>query len=61
MAAGLATGAGLLVAESVTKKLGVPVVADPQSQSGKAKKARQYGVRILHEPVFWKMIGVDVE
>ena len=61
VAAGLAAGAGLSVAESVTKKLGVLVVADPLSQSGKAKKARQYGVRVLHEPVFWKMIGVDAD
>jgi len=29
--------------------------------STKAKKARQYGVRILAEPVFWRMMGVDVE
>ena len=61
VAAGLAAGAGLSVVESVTKKLGILVVADPLSQSGKAKKARQYGVRILHEPVFWKMIGVDAD
>lgn len=60
MAAELATRAGLEVVESVTKKLGVLVVADPQSQSGKARKARQYGIRILHEPVFWKLIEVDV-
>lgn len=57
----LATEAGLVVMSSVTKKLDLLVVADPQSQSGKAKKARQYGIRILHEPVFWKAIGVRVE
>jgi DNA polymerase-3 subunit epsilon len=47
--------------ESVTKKLDLLVIADPHTQSGKAKKARQYGVRIMHEPVFWKAIGVSVE
>lgn len=57
----LATRAGLTVVDSVTKKLELLVVADPQTQSGKAKKARQYGIRIMHEPVFWKAIDVIVE
>ena len=57
----LATQAGLIVMDSVTKKLDLLVVADPHSQSGKAKKARQHGIRIMHEPVFWKAIGVAVE
>lgn len=57
----LATEAGLTVGDSVTKKLDLLVVADPQTQSGKAKKARQYGIRVMHEPVFWKAIGVEVE
>ncbi|MCS7159253.1 MAG: BRCT domain-containing protein [Gemmatales bacterium] len=57
----LATKAGLIVMDSVTKKLDLLVVADPNSQSAKAKKARQYGIRIMHESVFWKAIGVPVE
>lgn len=57
----LATKAGLIVVNSVTKKLDLLVLADPHSQSGKAKKARQYGIRIMHELVFWKAIGVAVE
>jgi len=57
----LATRAGLVVADSVTKSLDLLVLADPHTQSGKAKKARQYGIRIMHEPVFWKAIGVKVE
>jgi DNA polymerase-3 subunit epsilon len=57
----LATKAGLIVMDSVTKKLDLLVLADPHSQSGKAKKARQYGIRIMHEAVFWKAIGVAVE
>ena len=57
----LAARAGCEVADSVTKKLDVLVLADPHSQSGKAKKARSYGVRILHEPLFWRAIGVDVD
>ena len=57
----LATKAGLVATDSVTKKLDLLVVADPHSQSGKAAKARKYGVRILHEPVFWSALGVEVE
>lgn len=59
MAERLAREAGLEVVGSVTKRLDLLVVADPYSQSGKAKKARQYGVRIVYEPVFWRMIGVE--
>lgn len=60
-AAELATGAGLIVQAGVTKKLDVLVCADPHSQSGKAKKARDYRVRIMAEPAFWRAIGVAVE
>ncbi len=60
-AEGFATAAGLTVVDSVTKKLELLVVADPHTLSGKAKKARQYGIRIMHEPVFWRAIGVSVE
>ncbi len=55
----LAIKAGLDVVSSVTKKLDLLVVADPQTQSSKAKKARQYGIRIMHETVFWKALGVE--
>ena len=57
----LAEEAGLIVANSVTKKLDVLVVADPNTQSGKAKKARKYGTRILSDNVFWGKIGVVVD
>jgi DNA polymerase-3 subunit epsilon len=60
MAEAFAARAGLVVADSVTKKLDLLVLADPLTQSGKAAKARRYGIRIMHEPVFWKAIGVDV-
>lgn len=61
LASRLAGDRGLQVAPSVTRKLDVLVVADPLTQSGKAKKARSYGVRIMHEPVFWRALGVAVE
>ena len=60
-AAALADAAGLEIADSVTKKLDILVVADPHSQSGKARKARQYGKRVIHEPVFWRMLGVAMD
>ena len=60
VAAGLACAAGLEMADSVTKKLDILVVADPHTQSGKARKARQYGTRVIHEPVFWQTLGVTV-
>lgn len=61
MATGLAIHRGMIVVESVSKKLDLLVVADPLSQSGKAKKARKYGIRIVHEVVFWKILGIEVE
>ena len=61
LATELATQRGLVVVESVTKNLDLLVVADPLTQSGKAKKARKYGIRVIHEPVFWKVLGLAIE
>ena len=61
LAESLATQAGLTVASGVTKKLDLLVVADPHTQSGKAKKARDYAIRILSDAVFWRMAGVTVD
>ena len=61
MAGILAAQAGLTVASTVTKKLDILVVADPNTQSGKAKKARKYGIRVLSDMVFWRMLGVSVD
>ena len=52
---------GLVVQASVTKKLDLLIVADPDTQSTKARKARQYGIRIVHEPVFWRTLGVAID
>lgn len=57
----LAEESGLEVAERVTKGLDLLVVADPDTRSGKALKARNYGTRLMAEPVFWRTIGVTVE
>ena len=61
MAEDFARKAGLDIKGSVSKKLDILVVADPDTQSGKAKKARECGTRIMAEATFWKAIGVAVE
>lgn len=55
-----AARAGLHVLGTVTKQCDLLVVADPNTQSGKAVRARKYGIRVLHEMAFWKAIGVKV-
>lgn len=51
---------GLIVKNGVTKGLDYLVVADPETMSGKAKKAREYQTVILAEQAFWNMLGVQV-
>lgn len=50
------TRAGLHVKTGVTKDLDILVVADANSMSGKARKARNYGVRMVAERVFLQML-----
>jgi DNA polymerase-3 subunit epsilon len=57
----LAANAGIEIRASVTKKLSILVVADPETQSIKARKARDYGIRIMAENAFWRALGVPVE
>jgi DNA polymerase-3 subunit epsilon len=52
---------GMAVLKTVTKKLDILVVADPNSQSGKASKARRYGTRIIHEPEFWRLLSIEID
>ena len=61
MAEQFAAEKGLRVMPSVTKELDLLIVADSNTQSGKAKKARKYGIRIVHEPVFWRSLGIAVD
>jgi DNA polymerase III subunit epsilon len=56
----LSAKAGLVVMDSVTRACDLLVLADPNSQSGKAQRAHKYGVRIMQEVVFWKAIGVRI-
>ncbi|QSR30772.1 hypothetical protein CFI00_09760 [Nocardioides sp. S5] len=41
----------------ITKKTKVVVAADPDSQSGKAAKARSYGIPVITEAAFARLIG----
>ena len=50
--------AGGTVKSGVSKKLDYLVAADPTSTSGKAKKARGYGVVIIDQQDMWDMLGV---
>lgn len=57
----LAQKHGMIIKKNVSKKLDYLVVANPHTQSGKAKKAKKYGIKILAEPEYWRLIGVNVE
>lgn len=52
---------GLVIRKGVTKDLDYLVVADPNTQSSKAQKARDYGVNIISECAYWTLIGLQVE
>ena len=49
--------AGLTLKGGVSKKLDLLVVADADSMSGKARKARELHIRIVSEPVFLRMLS----
>lgn len=61
MATRIAEQRGLIVSDSVTKSLDILIAADPLTQSTKAQKARKYGIRIIHEPMFWHALGLEVD
>ena len=52
---------GMILKSGVSKKLDYLVTADPNSLSGKSLKARDIGVKILAESVFWTWMGVAVD
>ena len=57
----LAASAGLVIVPRVTKKVDLLVLSDPDSLSGKARKAAKYGVRRIAERAFWPAIGVSID
>ena len=50
-------GAGGTLKSSVSKALGILVAQDPNSQSGKAKKARTYGIAVIGPNEMWTRLG----
>ena len=42
---------------AITKKVKLLVAADPDSLSGKARKARDYGITIVDEHTMWTLIA----
>jgi DNA polymerase III epsilon subunit family exonuclease len=61
MAESIAAEKGLIIQSYVTKKLDMLIAADPNTQSNKAKKAKQYGTRIIPELVFWRTLRVSID
>ena len=57
----LAIQAGVVVRSGVSRKVDILVLADPDSASGKARKADDLGIRKIAEPVFWRAIGVRID
>jgi DNA polymerase-3 subunit epsilon len=51
-----ASAAGLVVGSSVTKKTSLVVAADPDSLSGKARKAGSYGIPVVAEGAFGTLL-----
>jgi len=49
--------AGLKIESGVTKSLDVLVVADINTESSKAKKARKYSIRMINESAFFELIS----
>lgn len=56
--AGFLTEMGYNVADRATKKTDLVVAADPDSLSGKAAKARLYGIPVVAEQYLYDVIGV---
>jgi len=50
------TSAGYRVAAAVSKKVSLVVAADPDSLSGKARKAREYGVPVVGEEYLGRLL-----
>lgn len=51
--------AGFVARDSVSKTAKVLVAADPDSMSGKAKQARQYGIPIITENGLERLLGLE--
>lgn len=54
------TSAGFQVAASVTKRTRLVIAADPHSRSGKAQKARAYGIPVVGLDDAQRLLGVEL-
>ena len=59
VAEALAAGAGLFIRKSAGS-VDLLVVADPETASGKARRARESGIRLMAAAAFFRAIGVQV-
>ena len=57
----LAERSGVLVVSTVTKKTDLVVAHDPETMSGKGRKAREYGIQIMRESEFWAALNIPFE
>ncbi len=57
----LATATGMIIKSGVSSKLDMLVLANPDSASGKARKAAELGIRRVAELAFWRALGVAVD
>lgn len=61
MAERIALERGAVLKNNITKKLDMLVAADIETMSTKAKKARDYGIKIISELDYWRMLGFQVD
>ena len=50
---------GFTAKDAVTKKVRLVAAADPDSLSGKARKARDYGIPVVSEEGLARLLGVS--
>lgn len=57
----LAIEQGMIIKSGISKSLDYLVTADPNSLSGKSLKAKDYGVKIIAESIFWTWMNFKVD
>ncbi len=61
MAERIAMERGAVLKNNITKKLDMLVAADIETMSTKARKARDYGIKIVSELDYWRMLGFQAD
>jgi DNA polymerase-3 subunit epsilon len=57
----IAAAAGLVIARRLTPAVDIAVVTDPVTQTARVDRARELGVQVVAERVFWPTLGVQVD